>query len=168
MARARDSRGRFVSGGGFDVVVTGDEAYQRKLAQLELFLEDLRPMWPLFVPMFIGWMGAQFSSEGGWGGQAWAPLSPAYAAWKSQHYPGKSILIREGDLRQAASQPRREATPRTLTLWIDDPKAGYHQEGTDDMPARPLFPSPLPAAARRDVDTAAREYVSTLVRRLGL
>lgn len=150
------------------VHVTGDDAYRKKLAQLELFLEDLRPFWPLLVPVFIGWMGAQFSSEGGWGGEAWAPLSPQYAVWKSQHYPGRTILIREGAMRRSSSQPRREATPRTLTLWIDDPKAPLHEEGTDRMPARPLIPEPLPQAAFRDVEHAADQYMSTLVRRLGL
>jgi hypothetical protein len=122
----------------------------------------------LLVPIFIGWMGEQFASEGGWGGQTWAPLSPAYAVWKSQNYPGRSILIRDGTLRRAASSPRREATPRTLTLWIDDDVAGYHQDGTDRMPARPIIPSPLPAAALRDVSLAATEYVSTLIRRIGI
>ncbi len=153
---------------GFNVFVTGDESARRKLAQLELFLEDLRPFWPSLVPLFIGWMGAQFSSEGGWGGQQWAPLSPAYAAWKSAAFPGKSILIREGDLRRAASSPRREATSRTLTLWIDDDVAGFHQDGTDRMPARPLIPDPLPPVALREVELAAEEYVSTLIRRIGL
>jgi hypothetical protein len=152
----------------FTIRVTGDEAFNRKLAQLQLFLNDLRTFWPLLVPVFIGWMGAQFSSEGGWGGQEWAPLSPAYAVWKSQHFPGKSILIREGALRRAASEPRREATPRTLTLWIDDPKVAYHQEGTDQMPARPLIPETLPPAAVREVEAAAHEYVSTLIGRLRL
>jgi hypothetical protein len=113
-------------------------------------------------------MGAQFETEGGWGGQTWAPLSPAYAVWKHQHFPGRTILIREGNLRRAASSPRREATPRTLTLWIDDETAAYHQDGTSQMPARPLIPNPLPASALRDVDLAAQEYVSTLIRRLGL
>jgi hypothetical protein len=65
-------------------VTGGDDAYERKLAQLELFLEDLRTFWPLLVPVFIGWMGAQFVSEGGWGGQTWAPLSPGYAAEKAR------------------------------------------------------------------------------------
>lgn len=153
---------------GVNIRITGDEEARRKLEQLRLHLEDLRNFWPLLVPIFIGWMGQQFTSEGGWGGQAWAPLSPAYAVWKSQHYPGKSILIREGDLRRAASQPRREATPRTLTLWIDSDVAGYHQEGGGNLPARPLIPTPLPASALRDVDQAAETYVSVLVRRLGL
>lgn len=152
----------------FTVRVAGDDEARRRLAQFELFLEDLRPFWPLLVPVFIGWMRDQFSSEGGWGGQQWAPLSPAYAVEKARTHPGRSILIREGDLRRAASEPRREATPRTLTLWIDDPKVDYHQEGTERMPARPLIPEPLPAAAVRDVDRAAEEYVSTLIRRLQL
>lgn len=154
----------------FDVHIrlTGDGEFDRKAKQLQLFFEDLRTFWPLLVPVFIGWMGAQFSTEGGFGGQAWAPLSPQYAAWKSTHYPGRTILIRDGALRRAASEPRREATPRTLTLWIDDDVAGYHQDGTDRMPARPLIPEPLPQSAIRDIDDAAHEYVSTLVRNLGL
>ena len=154
--------------GEIDVQVTGDEELRRKLAQLELQLEDLRGFWPLLVPVFIGWMGAQFASEGGWGGHVWAPLSPAYAVYKAANYPGRSILIREGGLRRAASEPRREATPRTLTLTIDDPVSVYHQEGTDRMPARPLIPEPLPPAALRDIDEAATEYVNVLVRNLGL
>jgi hypothetical protein len=92
-------------------VLTGDDDYERKLAQLRLFVDDLRPFWPLLVPVFIGWMGAQFATEGGWGGQTWAPLSPAYAQWKAAHYPGRSILIREGAMRRAASA----AAPRGVT-----------------------------------------------------
>jgi hypothetical protein len=154
--------------GGFNVTVTGGEAYQRKLAQLELHLADLSNFWPLLVPIFIGWMGEQFTSEGGWGGTHWDALTPAYAAEKSRKFPGKSILIREGDLRQAASRPRRETTPRTLTLWIDDPVAEYHQDGTTTMLPRPLIPDPLPESARIEVEAAAHEYVSVLVRQLGL
>lgn len=152
----------------YSVRVTGDDAYRKKLAQFELFLEDLRPFWPSLVPIFIGWMGAQFSSEGGWGGQTWAPLSPAYAVEKARTHPGRTILIRDGAMRRAASEPRREATPRTLTLWIDDPKAPLHQEGEGNLPSRPLIPNPLPQSAIRDINLAAEQYISTLVRRIGL
>lgn len=152
----------------FRIRVTGDEEARRKLAQLQLFLDDLRPFWPSLVPLFIGWMGDMFASEGGAGGREWAPLSPAYAVEKARTHPGKTILIRDGDLRRAASEPHRVPTPRTLTLTIEDPKVGYHQEGTDRMPARPLIPDPIPAAWERDIDRAADEYVSTLIRRLGL
>ena len=153
---------------GFDITITGDEAYQRKLEQLRLHLLDLRGFWPMLVPLVHGFMREQFDSEGSWGGQTWAPLSPAYAIEKARTHPGKSILIREGTLRRAASDMRREQTPRTLLMWVDDPVAAYHQEGTDRMPARPLIPDPLPQSAYREVDLAAEEYVSVLVRRLGL
>lgn len=152
----------------FDVTLSGDEAYRRKLAQLELHLADLRNFWPMLVPLVHSWTRDQFDSEGGWGGEHWQELSPDYAAWKSVHYPGKSILIRTGGLRHAASDMRRAVTPRTLTMWIDDPVASFHQDGTDRMPARPLIPNPLPSSARVEVDLAAVEYVSTLVRRIGL
>jgi hypothetical protein len=154
--------------GGFDVHVSGDEELRAKLEKVTALLADMRLFAPYVVPVFIGWMGAQFSSEGGWGGQQWAPLSPAYAAEKSRTHPGRSILIRDGGLRQAASRPRREATPRTLTLWIDDPVAAYHQEGTTRMRARPLIPDPLPQSALRDVEFAAEEHVNVLIRSVGL
>jgi len=155
---------------GFDVTVTGDEAYVRKLEQLQLHLADLRNFWGLLVPLVHSWTAAQFDTSGSWGGEIWEPLSPTYAAWKAQHYPGKSILIREGTLRRAASEMRREQTPRTLVMWIDDPVAGYHQEGDESrgLPARPLIPDPLPESARIEVEAAAHEYVSVLVARIGL
>lgn len=152
----------------FDVHVTGDEEYRRKLAQLELFISDLRTFWPMLVPVVGGWMRDQFESEGAWGGAEWAPLSPSYALEKARSHPGRTILIRDGTLRRAASEMRREVTPRTLTMWVDDPVASFHQSGTDDMPARPLIPDPLPSSARAEVEMAAHEYVSVLVRRLGL
>ncbi len=154
---------------GFNVEVTGDEAYRRKLAQLELALEDLRGFWPLLVPVVHGWMASMFETEGEAGlSRRWEALTPSYAREKARTHPGRSILIRDGHLRQAASRMSREATPRTLTLTIDDPVAAFHQTGTEDMPARPLFPPHLPPEWERDVDEAAHEYVSTLVRRLEL
>jgi hypothetical protein len=153
---------------GFNIEVTGDEVLRAKLEKLGTLLSDFRLFAPLLVPVFIGWMGAQFSSEGGWGGQTWAPLSPGYAVEKARTHPGRTILIRDGGLRRAASSPRREVTPRTLTLWIDDAVAPFHQEGTDKLPARPLIPDPLPASALRDIDLAAEVHVSTLIRSVGL
>jgi hypothetical protein len=84
----------------------------------------------------------------------------AYAAEKARTHPGRTILIREGNLRRAASEPRREATPRTLTLWIDDENvAGYHQDGTDRMPARPLIPENGCRSRRSATSTTPRRRV---------
>ncbi len=141
---------------------------ERRLKQFELLLSDLRSLWPSVVPIFIRWLSEQFSTEGAWGGDPWAPLAPSTVAFKQKHFPGRGILYASGDLRRAASRPKRTATPRTLTLSIEDDKAGYHQEGTSRMPARPIIPARLPMSAQRDLDHAAEEYVSDLVRRLGL
>jgi hypothetical protein len=150
------------------VEVTGDDAYERKLELLRLQLQDLRSFWPMLVPLVGAWMGTLFETEGASIGRKWAPLSPTYAREKARSHPGRSILIREGGLRDAASRMSRVATPRTLTMSIDDPVAAFHQTGTDKMPARPLIPDVLPPEWARDVDLAATEYVSTLVRDLGL
>lgn len=148
---------------GYDVEIHGDEAAARAVARIMLGFSDLRPFWPMLVPLFIGWMGQQFATEGGWGGQQWAPLTPAYAAVKGSLHPGRSILIASGELRQAASRPEREAAPRTLTLRIVDSKVGYHQEGTTRMPARPVIPADLPSVGVREVEAAAEVYAGQVI-----
>lgn len=140
---------------------------QRALLRYVSFMLDLRPFWPRVVPAFIRWMRMQFESEGSYGGSPWAPLSPEYLAWKMVHYPGKSILQAEGDLRQAASRPEREARPLDLVLTIVDPKIEYHQEGTDNMPARPLIFEHLPPDAVLELEDLAEEYADDMARRAG-
>jgi hypothetical protein len=129
---------------------------------------DLRPFWPLVVPLFVRWMREQFESEGGWGGDPWAPLTPDYAAWKAEHYPGRSILYATGDMRRAASNPERDATPISLSLTIVDPKIEFHQGGTDKMVARPVIPAELPFGADVELTEAANGYVRENLRRFGL
>ncbi len=114
------------------------------------------------------WMGEQFATEGAWGGEPWAPLSPGYALAKAGRFPGRGILYATGQLRRAASSPQRQATADSLTLRIVDFKAGWHQDGTTRMPARPIIPSSLPITARIQLDRAADDHVDDLTRRPGL
>lgn len=162
-----------------------DEA-DRFYRRIELLLSDLRPFWPLVVPIVTGWWRMQFETEGGFAGRPWASLSPGYAAWKSYHFGGRKILygpdhiigdrrlsaLREhpdykgGALKRAAASPTVVRTPHTLTMVINDPKIEFHQEGTPTMPARPLvFGDPLPAAAVAEIDAAADRYVGDFLRR---
>lgn len=137
---------------------------------LAAFLEDLRPFWPLLTREWIAWASEQFESEGDYAlGHEWAPLSPAYAAWKATHYPGKSILIATGDMRRNVTTPQRVATPQSLELIVDDEKLAYHQEGTDKMPARPVvFGAPLPPKLDARLHEVAEAYADELVQRLRL
>jgi hypothetical protein len=159
------------------VRVTGIPEADRKLAQFELQMRDLRSFWPLVIPLFIGWIGQQFESEGSFFGDPWAQLSEPYASVKAATYGDKPILQREGGLRQSASRPQRRATPTSLELTFDGsgakhgPIAAYHQEGTTRMPARKLVPESegeLGSVALGELELAAERYVLDVVRRLAL
>jgi hypothetical protein len=142
------------------------EDADRMLRQVELLLNDLRPFWPLVVPLATGWWRMQFQTEGGFAGRPWAALSPGYAAWKMLHYPGLPILQLTGDMKRAASKPTRSVTTRSLTLTIEDDKIERHQTGTPRMPSRPLiFGDPLPPVARAELEAAADQYVGDFLRR---
>lgn len=153
-----------------------DGATRAKLQWVIAQLLDLRPFWPKVVSVAIQWWKQQFDTAGAYGGIPWPPLSPAYAAWKAVNFPGKGILVAEGDLRQAASLPDRVSTPTTLELTIpwarlkgQDVRLQWHQEGTPRMPARPLiFGDPLPPLARLDMDRVMDEYLNELISRSGL
>lgn len=147
-----------------------DEA-ERRVVILRSALRDLRPFWPRLVPVFVRWMREQFESEGAWGGETWAPLSPAYAARKARRYPGKRILVATGDLRKAASTPRRLVTASTLTLIIDDSKMahGYgdarsvrsHRRvrGTPTRPERAVAPFHQFGGGSAEVAQIARQSI---------
>jgi hypothetical protein len=160
---------------GFDLDLD-DAEVRRKLQWLVAQLLDLRPFWPKVSSLAIGWWGAQFETEGVFGGHPWPPLSPGYGAWKAATHPGRGLLVLERDLREAASRPDRLTSPTTLTLTIpwarmkgENVDLDWHQRGTDRMPARPLiFGDPLPPQARVELDIAMDEYLDDLIRRSGL
>lgn len=86
--------------------------------------------WPIFAERFK----AQ--------GPGWAPLSPAYAAWKQKHAPGKPILELTGALVGAMTGDRgweQHVTAQSLEAGTNLPYAGAHQTGTKRMPARPII-----------------------------
>jgi hypothetical protein len=70
-----------------------------------------------------------------------------------------------GRMKQAASRPTRRATARSLTLTIEDEKAGFRQTGGENLPARPLIFERLPASAECELEDAADEYVRDLLGR---
>ena len=69
-------------------------------------MQNLQPFWEEYAtPAVIEEIARIFATEGY--GQ-WPPLSPKYAAWKSKHYPGKTIL-RLTDAYFKASTKKGEA-----------------------------------------------------------
>lgn len=146
------------------VRVDADDA-ERRLRALALGLSDLRNFWPLVVPIATGWWKQQFDSEGRYGSGGWSPLAPSTVLYKSLAGLRPQILQATGAMKQAASRPSRQASARSLTLTIDDPKIGFHQTGTSRMPARPVILETLPFAAERELQDAADSYVRDLLDR---
>lgn len=144
-------------------------AMVRGLRAMRVAVEDLRPLWPHVTRVIRPFIVKNFRTQGTSSGQPWAPLTPAYAAWKARNYPGKPILVREGDLRAHVTGrkgPRVVAAPRWVDYVIDDPKAQYHQHGTRFMVARPLIPR-VPHDVQEAVRQAARDYFDDVARRWG-
>lgn len=141
-------------------IVNGD-AVKQGLAALIDTMSDLTPFWKkVFAPKYFAMVQDLFATGGrarGGGGRfksgAWAGLSPRYAIWKRQHYPGRPLLVREGDLRDSVRWSGNslgaggifDAQPLFVIAGTAIPHGKHHQYGTSTMPARPFLPPPDPA-----------------------
>lgn len=121
---------------------------------LDRFSENIANPQPMFEEMadqFAQWQSANFGSAGGmWG--VWAPLSPAYAAWKNATYPGQPILTRTGALRTHMSQRPfgvEVIDSKRMVIGTDIDYAKYHQQGGGNLPRRPIINPPTQGEMRQ-------------------
>lgn len=70
--------------------------------------------------------------------QPWKRLTPEYAAWKGEHYPGQPILRRTGMMMDASYI----YTSRSKFLVRSTYYGRFHQFGTSRMAARPWMGVP--------------------------
>ena len=129
---------------------TGDSAVQRIVTAMERAGENLTDFgqhtFPLLAPVFEAAESRQFDSRGG-GPTAghWAELTTKYAEWKAKHFPGKAILERTGDLREALTSSSSPLASREYSAsefafgTVGLEYASFHQVGTRSMVARPPF-----------------------------
>ena len=105
---------------------------------------DARPFFrDYLIPDIRKMYRAQFDTQGSRGGETWEPLSPAYAAWKESHFPGKTILRRTDRLFDSlvgktadSIQAMDQGQLRIGTKLV---YGRAHQDGTSTLPARPLL-----------------------------
>ena len=142
-----------------NVTVQNDDIVTRKLKAGAKAMGNLKPFWnDVFAPKYFGDVQALFAMSGQPRSQKtgqfmegrWAPLKPAYAAWKEKFYPGRPILTRTGRLgeslnwrgtslgRDGVWQP----TERDVVFGTAVPYGRYHRDGTKHMVARPFLPTP--------------------------
>ena len=98
--------------------------------------------WESLAPMVAEAADRIFASEGHGG---WPQLSEAYARWKARNFPGKGILDLTGAYRNAATQIGAPGnvittTENSLTYGVEGlDYPAYHETGTNQLPARPVF-----------------------------
>ncbi len=73
------------------------------------------------------------ASQGGVLGAAWPKLNPKYAVWKAKHFPGRSPLMRTGNMARRYGFTAKDQSV-TITNAADYFK--WHQLGTQNMPQR--------------------------------
>lgn len=87
-----------------DGKLEGVERAKDALHRLEEAGADLRVIWPRIAEIFYEAERKQFESQGGRGSSGWASLSPRYAKWKEQRYPGQPILRLVGNLFRSLTE----------------------------------------------------------------
>ena len=84
----------------------------------------------------------QFESQGSYGSGGWVPLNPAYAEWKARNFPGKSIMVLSGLLKESLLGDNpwsiKDIQPLEMRLGTRLKYAVYHQRGTRKTPRRPV------------------------------
>lgn len=142
----------------------GEAQVDRTLARFEARALDARPAWEVLHAMFLRAETRQFNSQGAYGSGGWPPLSPRYAAWKARHYPGRPILVREGDLRASLTEANDGAhiyvaEPHLFITGSSDPVGAYHQAGAGHLPRR--RPVEFPESLRRNMAKVVQRFIVT-------
>lgn len=124
------------------VVVAGEQQVAFAFDAMGRDMRDLTVPLTGVGDVILEAVRGQFVSQGSRGRAGrWAPLSPAYAAWKHARFPGRPILVRTGVSRDAALDAPRALRVTGSRLVYEPPGRaadilGYHQTGAGDLPVR--------------------------------
>lgn len=126
----------------------GETQLSRAFQASEEAAANLAPVFQVIGAQLQREVAGQMSSQGTRGGEPWRPLSPAYRAWKSIHFPGRPTLVRTGEMKAALLSPVAiHASAQRLIFEPDTDIAAYHQKGEGTLPQRRVLQ--MTAADRR-------------------
>ena len=146
-------------------ITGGVQEVLKGLQELERHTRDWRPFFERYGtdhlrPKWRAWMDSEGSGQ-------WAPLSPRYAAYKAQRYPGKKILQREGTLRQeSGAYGITRLEERQAEYGTSAPSAIFHQCGTRTMPQRQVVV--FDAEDKKALIQMAAAYMAEMAREVGV
>lgn len=145
----------------FTLAFYGDTQIDRTLARFIDNVGDARPVWDALADRFVALERRQFASEGAYASGGWQALSPAYAAWKALHFPGKPILERTGLLKRSLTRRPlgiESLEPERMVIGSDVPYGRYHQRGGSIPQRRPVE---LPETERREWLNRIQRFIVT-------
>lgn len=140
------------------VVMSGDEESVRIFRRLRDRVEDVRPAWKDVGDYLRRRMREQFATEGRSLGRRWDPLSPSYRARKAGN---KGILDLTGGMRRSFTTKGRDHIEhgyrRSFVFGSRHKLAPFHQEGTRQMPQRPILYAGR--GVRKDINRMLEDYI---------
>lgn len=146
--------------------VEGADRWRRRLVGISRGLRDFRSLGEALTPTVRLHMGEWIDDQGR---GTWQALSPRYARWKTANYPGRRMMVLEGDL-SASLHGRGEFAVTHISQrggeWgtrVPFARAHHHGYPDGNLPKRPLMQ--LNDELRKDVLDVTRRWVSLNLRR---
>jgi len=149
-----------------DVKVDIDEAHDR-LEAMKDRMKNFNPVFRWGASRLERAFSQNFTMMGALSAAAmvkgmWPPLDPAYAARKAQKFPGAPMMVMTGrlwgDVSNLANSPKNVLSDMEAEYVVDNRIARFHQDGTRNMPARPIVFVP------RDFDREIGEKIIQYVK----
>jgi len=142
--------------------IVGDRRVQTLLMQMADRARGVEAhAWASVGDVIAAAMTKQFDTEGSFlNGRQWAPLSPRYLGWKVARGLDPRRLHATGDMRASLTgRPMaiEEYSDHRGRFGTNDEKAGFHQSGTSQMPARVIINVTEDLAD--DVNSALARYI---------
>lgn len=120
-------------------LVVGEAQVSYGLSRFSENVEDWRPLWDAFMPLWANMEEEQFNTQGARSGTTWEPLKATYATYKAKVAPGAPILYLTGTMRADIIKPKAIKAKTSLQLWTTAQGYWkYHQAGTPHMARRPV------------------------------
>lgn len=123
------------------VQILGDDVLSEHLRIMQSRARSMRRPLTKFGSRLRRHNRAQFRTKGLAGGTPWAPLSPAYAAYKLRAVGPKPLMRFSDDLWKSLTRNPmavQQIGKQTAEFGTDVDYAEFHQGGTSKMPARPI------------------------------
>ena len=151
-------------------IFVDDRSAQQRLARLNgRFAKSKHGLDPATIGelerKFIAFAKRQFETQVAAGGQKWDKLAPRTLAMKAARGTLSKGILKDTEemfrmLTASKHEDRRwERSPNGAKVFFTMQRFRHHQEGTKRMPARPVYPDPLPPSFIQELKNTITGYL---------